>query len=165
MGAPSQRASQLASQDLSGPPNTGPQPWPPPQPQPQQLRGGPMQQVYFVTYLSVRHQMLDEEVWFSLARQHCQGLDRLLRQEHLARKLIDGDRGAHAQAQALATRSREQLSRLMRLQLLEVEHRAAILPNERREREGILSRTVWAARRREISVWEDRRRIALLGVS
>ena len=70
-------ASQLASQPVSQEPSATPElwPWPHQQLQPHELRSGPVQQVYFVTYTSVRQQMLDEEVRSSLAQLHRRGVD------------------------------------------------------------------------------------------
>ena len=51
-----------------------------------------------------------------------------------------------------------------RLQLLEAEHRAAILSNERQERDGVTRESGWAKRRGEMTVWEARCRAALLGI-
>ena len=103
--------------------------------------------------------MLDEEVRSSLAQQQRQGVDRLLRNELCARLDIEVARAADAQA----TKQRRTSNMLARLQLLEAEQRAAILPNQRQERDGVTREAGWAKRHREMSVWEDRCRIALLG--
>ena len=75
----SQPASQLVSQEPGGTPELWT--WPHQQLQPHELRSGPVQQVYFVTYTSVRQQVLDEEVRSSLALLQRQGVDQLARLE------------------------------------------------------------------------------------
>ena len=85
--------------------------------------------MYFVTYTSVRQQLADEGARSALAQQHRQGRDRLLGAEQRALQILEVARAADAQVTTMRRASNERA----RLQLLEANTRATILPDEGQE--------------------------------
>ena len=109
-----------------------------PQPHPalalEQLRNSPAQRVDFVTYASVRQQMVDAGVQSALSQQHCWGRERLLRGEGQTLQVLEVARAADAQAAMLRIASNQPVT----LQLVEAESRARILPEGGQGRERLL---------------------------
>ena len=108
----------------------------------------------------MRQQVRDEGERSDLAQQQRQGVDRLLCSELRARQVLEVARVPDAQAPMLRRSSNMQA----RLLLLEAEHCATILPEEGQERWRVTWEAGWATRQRDMSIWETRCRLALLGV-
>ena len=135
-------------------------PWPHTQRQPSQLRHGPVQRMYFVTYSSVHQQVADEQTRLSLAQQHRRGYEQRAVQE--ARELEDTEVARAADARA--TTERVRAGQAARMQLQEAELRAADQEQEQQEWVAVVQEEGRSRRRLEFTVWEGRVRDSLLGI-
>ena len=96
--------------------------------------------MYFVTYTSVSQQLADKGVRSALAQHHRKGRDLQPRAEQCVLQLLEAARAADAQATVMRRASNQRA----RLQLLEANTRATILPEEGQERCRVTWEAGWA---------------------